>query len=693
MRVFEKSPQKTSSTRADFWLLLALFVAFRLLTLLLLKPGGFIRDWSDFDTYLGIAQLSDYGLYPYLHFWLEWPPLVPWLMVGAYRLSLLIPVWTEDPRLWFVTILGAVFVLFEAGNFWLVYRLARRLLTGRADILRVLAMYALLFPPVYAMLGFFDGMALFFILFSLDLLLADRFKGAAMAAAVGTLVKLTPIITAGVAAWLLWHRLKPDRRRAAIAWLGYVATLAGALLALLAPFLLIAPQWLAAHARAVLGRSSWETGWAALEGYFGFGQLAGNRLNPAETAFAAHPASLPWLWISLAFAALYLAAFFLRPKDTSPRRVLAFGGLTITLFLLYSKGYSPQFLVLVLPFIILLLPNGAGLGYALALTALNVLEQPVYFVMLPKAHWLLTAVVWLRFALFAALAVEFWVQVSGFRFRGWRVARVILLAAVFIWMASLLPRAAGEYRAAQSTQQPVGALVLFLQTVARAEPQPLVITTRPAYRQLYPYLHRSYRLRLADDTQLPGAPTPQQIAKTETMAWVWVEDAAAVGQKFADLGAIAADYLPGDGNRLLLTDFSGDGVAPPLMASAENGMELAGASVRRNDDALTVQLFWHAAKPGAADYTVFTQLLSAGGQYIAGHDGQPAAGANPTAGWPANALVSDAHRIDLPPDLPPGEYRLVAGMYDASGARLPFFAPDGSPLADGAIPVKILTLP
>lgn len=123
------SPPTSTSWHPSFLTLLALFVAFRLLTLLLLRPGGFIRDWSDFDTYLGIAALSDYGLYPFLHYWLEWPPLVPWLAVGAYQLSLLFPPWTDN-RLWFILILGTVFVLFETGNFVLLYRIAGRVHTA-----------------------------------------------------------------------------------------------------------------------------------------------------------------------------------------------------------------------------------------------------------------------------------------------------------------------------------------------------------------------------------------------------------------------------------------------------------------------------------------------------------------------------------------------------------------------------------
>lgn len=732
----ETSQAKTESSRADFWLLLALFVSFRLLALLLMRPGGFIRDFSDFNFYFGIVQLSDFGLIPFRDFWLEWPPLVPLAMTGAYRLSLLIPQWTEEPRLWFVAIWGGVVLLFEAGNFWLIYRLARRLFADHIARMRPLWLYALLFAPVFTLLGDFDAIALFFILLGIDLLLAEKYRWAAVVAGIGFWVKVTPLIVAGVAAWLIWHHHRGNFRQVATGWLGYGATLVATALAVAAPFLLAAPQWLAAYLRAVLGRSSWETVWAVLEGYFGYGQLAGDRFNPAETIFAVHPPSLPWLWISLVFAALFLAAFFARPKDTSPRQVLAFAGFTIALFLLYSKGYSPQFIVYLLPFIILLLPNWAGVGYALALTALNILEQPVYFVMLPDAHWLLSAVVWLRFAVFVALAVEFWGQVAGFKVQGSKFQaeklrggrsenlasslshlftfinrqylisnlRIVVLAIIFIWMAALLPRAAGEYRAAQLERLPAGWMVSFLQLVVDESSKTVIVTNQNGYQTIYPFLHRQFRMRLVDDVPFLPAGVLQSTAKSIPAAWLYTaKNGGGAGVALAEMGKIVAEYsqFDSDAFELQLVDFSGAGIAPPRLASAERGIELAAASVQKDGDALDVRLFWHAtgqltalaALEVSRDFTVFTQLLSADGKYIAGHDSPPSSGHAPTGAWVENDLVLDSHTIELPADLPSGEYRLVVGMYDASGTRLPFFAPDGTPLPDAAIPVQTLRLP
>ena len=103
------------------------------------------------------------GMYPFLHF--SAGVAAAGTMAGGGRLepSLLLPAWPDDPRLWFVLILGTVFVLFETGNLALLYRISTRLYaakaTGRASsspVLRPVWLYALLFVPLYAVLGFFE---------------------------------------------------------------------------------------------------------------------------------------------------------------------------------------------------------------------------------------------------------------------------------------------------------------------------------------------------------------------------------------------------------------------------------------------------------------------------------------------------------------------------------------------------------
>jgi hypothetical protein len=49
----------------------------------------------------------------------------------------------------------------------------------------------------------------------------------------------------------------------------------------------------------------------------------------------------------------------------------------------------------------------------------------------------------------------------------------------------------------------------------------------------------------------------------------------------------------------------------------------------------------------------------------------PGDGSVPTSRWKVDDRIDDYYSLQLPPDLPPGDYRLVVGLYDlASGRRL-----------------------
>ncbi len=78
---------------------------------------------------------------------------------------------------------------------------------------------------------------------------------------------------------------------------------------------------------------------------------------------------------------------------------------------------------------------------------------------------------------------------------------------------------------------------------------------------------------------------------------------------------------------------------------------------------LTVRLYWQTDAPLPRDYTVFTQLLGPDGTRVAGWDSQPLGGYFPTTQWPPDEIITDIVRLPLPPDLPPGDYTLVTGMY------------------------------
>jgi hypothetical protein len=106
----------------------------------------------------------------------------------------------------------------------------------------------------------------------------------------------------------------------------------------------------------------------------------------------------------------------------------------------------------------------------------------------------------------------------------------------------------------------------------------------------------------------------------------------------------------------------------------------------------TLSLVWQASPRAWTDYSVFLHVVDAAGNRLAGSDGQPSA---PTSQWARDEVIVDERMVPLPDDLPPGDYRLVVGLYRAdTGERLPVLVPLGSVINDGLVlPIDITREP
>jgi hypothetical protein len=65
----------------------------------------------------------------------------------------------------------------------------------------------------------------------------------------------------------------------------------------------------------------------------------------------------------------------------------------------------------------------------------------------------------------------------------------------------------------------------------------------------------------------------------------------------------------------------------------------------------------------AGDYTVFIHLLAASDTRAAQLDTRPCAGECPTDTWQPGDIIVDRYQVTLPPEAPPGPYRLALGLY------------------------------
>jgi hypothetical protein len=103
---------------------------------------------------------------------------------------------------------------------------------------------------------------------------------------------------------------------------------------------------------------------------------------------------------------------------------------------------------------------------------------------------------------------------------------------------------------------------------------------------------------------------------------------------------------------------------------------LHGRDVTESADGLHVTLFWQTERPALRPWTVFNHLVNEAGELVAQQDGWSGIGRWPPTCWRRGELISDPHTVRLPDSLPPGDYRLYTGLYDAAtGERLR--TPDG----------------
>ena len=113
----------------------------------------------------------------------------------------------------------------------------------------------------------------------------------------------------------------------------------------------------------------------------------------------------------------------------------------------------------------------------------------------------------------------------------------------------------------------------------------------------------------------------------------------------------------------------GDGIL--LRSARVNGRDVSSGRFDPRIDPgkqLRVVLEWEALRPIDENYKVFVQLLDGNLQVRAqGDDKAPLRGSAPTLLWfprlRRGMRIVDTYELQLPADLPPGEYPLVAGMY------------------------------
>jgi hypothetical protein len=358
--------------------------------ILLATPLEGMRGYGDFSHFFRLAALPGW---PFIHYWVEFPPVFPFLSALVYRA-------TGGQEHVYDYILWILFLAVDLANLGLFIRVWRKIRPDGGDT-PIWFYFAILAGLAYSW-WYFDTLAVFCLLLAIDLILEGRDLPAAGAIAFGALTKLFPILALA----LIW-RARPWRKAL---WLSAV-TLA-LVVAVNGGLLLVAPQMASASLTAQANKGSWETVWALVDGNLRTGNFGpeSERFNPAAAAQPmGNPARIPSVWVGAAGAALMAAAYFLA-KQKDPRGMLSFLGAIWAIAMLALPGWSPQWVLYLLPLILLTLPERQAALFGSALLLVNLLEWPVLLSRgLFDTLWLTVS---LRTLLLALLAFSWWQQAS-----------------------------------------------------------------------------------------------------------------------------------------------------------------------------------------------------------------------------------------------------------------------------------------
>lgn len=386
-------PKLSSSHRSpaavDFSLVLILFFTSRLMMLMAFPPENLIF-YGDYQHYFNLADLTGRGFYPYLDYWYEFPPIFPYLNIAIYTLA-------GQQLKNYILLLAFVLLLVECGNLYLLYRLAFTLY-GRGQALTIAWIYTALFIPSFFWLSNFDALTTFFILLGLYSLIRNKPRLLVVALGLGTMVKFLPVLLLAT----IW-RVKGFK----VACLYGIATLLTSLI-IFGPFALRSPTFTLASLQAQVGKSSYQTVWAIIDGNTttgNFGPLA-DHFDPVKAVTPINnPARIP-TWLTLIpFGLLGFFIFTRPPASPDPNLdAVIFTTLTFIIFFLWSQGWSPQWQTFLTPLLLLTLPERRAILFIIALGFINFLEWPV--ILSRGLNSLLPITIIARTLLLILLAVE-----------------------------------------------------------------------------------------------------------------------------------------------------------------------------------------------------------------------------------------------------------------------------------------------
>jgi len=338
-----------------------ILIAMRLMLLVALPLEG-IQGYGDFRHFFELAWLAvdGGGGLPFITHWVEFPPMFPFISVGIYILA-------GGVEYRYVYLLALVMLAFDAGCLVLFQRLAGKFTSaGNAERVGWIYLVYLMLPAF----GWwtFEPIGVFLALLTFLFILEDKPVQAGVAAGLGILTKLIPALPL----LGLWAK---RRWKAAL-----TATLLAFMLAAIAviPLFREGGAFAKASLQAQFTKGSWETVWALFDRNLttgSYGPIEEHLSLDAGLISRGNPSRIPH-WIPTLLAAGVGLWLFLRMKGDIGSLLRIITAAWCMMFL-WSKGWSPQWLAYLIPFLLLALPLREALVFSMALMLTSLAEWPL----------------------------------------------------------------------------------------------------------------------------------------------------------------------------------------------------------------------------------------------------------------------------------------------------------------------------
>lgn len=359
---------------SDFRVLLYLFISLRVILLIVYQPQLIETSDPEFPVVeRGLTVLGDYREHyefsskigsdnlPYRDYWVEFPPVWPALTAVTYTLF-------DNFTNW-ASVIFLIMTVFDTGNLVLMRTLGGKL-HGTEQGVALSWVYALLAAPLVIVAWNFESIVIFTLLAGFWLYIQGKIRPSGTIIAFGILTKYLPLLILP----MIW-RFMP-RREALV----YSAVSVGLVLLVLIPLVLWGDEMAITSLTVQFDKPSYQTVWALLDGNYATGSFPGGeiRYDAGTVKQPGNAAVIPG-WLRLIPFAGFGLWLFSRPMPTGELIQFAFLSMTIVIFTLWSQGWSPQWVILLLPLILLNFPSRLGVLAAVTFMVGTFIEYPLLF--------------------------------------------------------------------------------------------------------------------------------------------------------------------------------------------------------------------------------------------------------------------------------------------------------------------------